>query len=1120
VDLARQRIKQLGKLTTNKRAQFFISSCIMILLAVIIFRNWLFTSQWPAGGDILGWISRSYILDKDFRWLKLWRPYSFGFVEGINSMDIFNAFSNWVFGNPATAVKAFTFSLFLVAGFSMYAFAYCYSKNHLAALSASLVYILNQWLFSQLTEGHVDIIFSYAIFPLVFLLVDRFLKTNKIKDGLVAALALSLLLTGFHPEFTVIYGTFLLIFLLSRIIMSFFREGSKNLVQRTKTFARKLIIIIVPFLLLSSFWLIPFLLSVRSPYLSPTYTYPLEDAAKISYQNIGDAFALRSWEVWGYKQVVDVQNGIGFPGFPVFSVWFIILLACISVIFFRRDRYTVIFTFSVFVSAIVASGPNSPIGNIFVWAWFNVPHFAVFRAASRWIAIAAFCYAFLISVFVSLSTKFIKRTKMNKFEDVYYQRAKVAREGESREAYVPAVSLNKAVRHLHKLLYYLAFSLLILILLAGFFSCYFFFNKGLQVYTPPETYLAPYNWVANYQGDYKVVTASNSPSEWMNLPYQESDFASGGMLTDVGWGHDLGYDSSFIHDKPTLQDGGWNPSARYFVDYLRFRLARQSLTKNMAEMLGTLGYKFIILPNYASDNIRNFFMNQEGVKTVFANGSVILENEFFTPRIFPTGEYAVVVGGSEAFPSLCAIDNFRLNKTALLFADQVVGTPDNKTIFDGSNAMVFVDSDLLDLIMLQLQGETVLEYASDYTFSSLNYTGYWVSWPSWHTVGGFTLGRNVATTFGRNTMTIPFQLSSEGLRDIWIRVGFADGRGELSVYVDETLVGKLRPSSNFWSGLRWLNLTQLDLTAGQHTMRLTNDGTGYNDVDAMSIVDPTLFRQKSDEVLDFFGKYQGRTIYLLQAESAFNYSQGYFANTFPFEGYTLSSDGSASQLQQPSAHFFVPKQGRYIIGVRLLFGPSRGLVDLDVAGEGFQVYCYSPNTEFKWVTLGPLTMDIGEKTMTLDTAGRVDIDEIAICSLKGSEDSLSTNNLFSSDTNPVQSLTIEKEGSYKYTVQVSNTAPFLLTFSDSYNPLWKAYVDGTEIQPIVAYSFVNGFFINKTGQFNIVLYFTGQTYADIGIWISVASLLVTSVLLVTPTRIFSKSNRILKTEPLASYPSQ
>jgi len=1219
----------LKKFVGSKFARVLIDFSLITFVAVIIFRNWIFTSEWPAGGDILGWISRSYILGGDMRWLNLWRPYSFGFVEGINSMDFFLALIYWSCGNAATTIKIFTFSSFLVAGFSMYAFAYRYSNNYLAALSASLIYTLNQWFFTQLTEGHVDIIFSYALFPVVLLLVDRGLRTYRTKDVLLTAMALSLLATGFHPEFVVIYGVFLVFFVLSHMLALTCAQA-KNLHSSRKILTQKFVVIAVSFVLISSFWLIPFLLNIRSPYLSPTYRYPIEDAVQISYQNILDAFVLRAWEVWGYTQVIDLRSELGFPGFPVYALLLIIFSISIFTAFFHRDRYTIFFAFSTFISAIIAAGPNSPFESFFTWAWFNVPYFAVFRAASRWIAIAAFCHAFLVSVLVSLSTSYIKKVKTTHFQNVYFKKARLIEKKETPEVYVSAEVLNKAIKYLRRLLYYSACLLLILIFLSGFLSSFYFFSHGLQVYTPPKNYLKPYYWIANNPGDYKIVTVSNSPSEWLNLSYQESDFAHGGMLTTIGWGHDIGYDSSFIHDKPTLQDGGWNPFARDFVDYLRFHLARQSLTKNLPEMLGTLGYKFVVLPIYASDNIKTFFFNQEGVSTVFTNGSVIFENKFFTPRIFAANQYVIVIGGLEAFSSLCTIDNFKLDKTGLIFANQV--EPFYNHILNDSDALVFVNSDIVDLIMLSLKEETIFEYASTYAAASLNHTKYWTNWPSWRTVGGFTLGRNTATTCGNNTMNIPFQISSVGTYDIWIRIGFADWRGELSVYVDETHVGKLRPSSNFWSKLIWLNLTRLELTSGQHIITLINDGTGWNDVDAIAVVNSTLFKQKSEEISNFLSKYQGRIIYLSEAESSFNYSQAYSVYRFPYEGYTLKSEGdfysniapfanafasstekigmepeyandgrldtrwsSAKGMpqwleldwpttqeivaveiyfenavarryaietwngenwehqvtvenyeeaqyqfinfsgpvktdklriyvteatefesvsieeikayppaQKPvwSVKFEVPKEGEYSFALRLATGPDFGSVEIATENKTFPPFtCFNNSTTFTWYEV-TVPLNSGAHIINVTGTGKTMIDK-AILYSRTLESNVSINSLFNTDT-AQPDVSYEKVNPCKYIVHVNSTKPFILIFSDSYHPLWKAYVDGVEISPIIAYSFVNGFFINKTGQFDIIIYFKGQTYADIGLKISAISLIVTLAILLTPSNMLKK----------------
>jgi len=48
--------------------------------------------------------------------------------------------------------------------------------------------------------------------------------------------------------------------------------------------------------------------------------------------------------------------------------------------------------------------------------------------------------------------------------------------------------------------------------------------------------------------------------------------------------------------------------------------------------------------------------------------------------------------------------------------------------------------------------------ASDYGFKSLNYTKYWVKWPSWRIVGSFVYWGDTLTTNGVNTVKIPFKV--------------------------------------------------------------------------------------------------------------------------------------------------------------------------------------------------------------------------------------------------------------------------------------------------------------------------------------------------------------------------
>ncbi|MEM3829242.1 MAG: hypothetical protein QXP36_08535, partial [Conexivisphaerales archaeon] len=56
-----------------------------------------------------------------------------------------------------------------------------------------------------------------------------------------------------------------------------------------------------------------------------------------------------------------------------------------------------------------------------------------------------------------------------------------------------------------------------------------------------------------------------------------------------------------------------------------------------------------------------------------------------------------------------------------------------------------------------------------------------------------------------------------------------------------------------------------------------------------------------------------------------------------------------------------------------------------------------------------------------------------------------------------------------------------------YDRLWRAYVNGKEVESTPLYGMVNGFQINDTGIIHIKLYYTLQTYYTIGLMVSLMS---------------------------------
>jgi len=1081
---------------------------IITLIGVVVFRNFLFSSYWPSGGDILGWISRAYLFAHDLRWTYTWRPQSFGFSENLYAMDFFYMLFYSLLKDPVLLIKLVMFFVYVFSGFSVYILAFSYTRNNLASLSASLVYMTNQWVASQLTEAHLAILISYACFPLFLFLFDQALKKGKLKTILAFSLSLAFLWTGFHPECVIIYSITLILFAITYLS---YPSKEEKFQFRVKRMMKVIIISAATSFLLSAFFTIPFILNVNAPYLSTKYSYFIEDFYNISYKNLTDAFVLRAIENWGYTNVIgDVYYGLTLQNFPTYMLLcFIFGLAVLITLIFRLNRYTVFFTTVMLVSILLAMGPYSILGDFFIWAWSNIPHFSAFRAASRWIMMAALSHSYFISVLVSMITGYLSKSKASTTGEYNFtvKIHKINVNNPFKCFRISIEQINFILRKMNKFLRILGFFLLLAIFVSGFISCEFLFSQGLQVHTLPECYVKPYYWIANQTGDFKIVTVNNSPEEWLGSS-AETDFAFPGMLTEVGWWHDIGQDSAYIHDKPVLQNGGWDFSSREFVDHLRFRVARQQLTENMFKILGTFNYKYVVIPCYASEKIREFFFHQKGVEITYNSvNSFILKNRFYTSQIFASENYSVIVGGLESFLSLTKIEGFNLSKNALIFADKNQELLENG-ILKNSEFLIFVNSRLIDLIMLTMKDSLIR--ASDYGFKSLDYENHWVKWPSWRTVGSFVYWDDVLTTSGANAIKIPFQVDGDGCYYIWIRLGFAPNRGELTITVDNLFQTKIKPETKFWSEPRWINLTCLGLERGNHVITIKNDGTGFNDIDSIAVIKTSTFHEQERKILENIKNSDTSLLYLLEAEINFlkNPDSTWNFESYPYNDYLISHQTTENgQILTENMKIYTPKEGNYQFFARCLKGPQNGILHLKVDNIFLNASCYSENPDFEWLNLGSVYMTQGEHEIGVRSTGTVKLDLLAIASTRRNERFSSIDELFKEYLENTI-ISFEKVSPCLYKVHVKAEKPFILVFSDAYHPLWKAFLDdGTEISPINLYHIVNGFFINKTGEFNLTVYFVGQDYVNLGLDISLSAFIIITITLVMPQKAYRKIRR-------------
>jgi hypothetical protein len=232
-----------------------------------------------------------------------------------------------------------------------------------------------------------------------------------------------------------------------------------------------------------------------------------------------------------------------------------------------------------------------------------------------------------------------------------------------------------------------------------------------------------------------------------------------------------------------------------------------------------------------------------------------------------------------------------------------------------------------------------------------------------------------------------------------------------------------------------------------------------------------------------------------------------------FSGYSRVSiwelEALALQATSSPAKIVVPQKGRYMLATRVGIGPGNGTLCFDISGSMHSVYCNGSTSQFEWREMGPISLDAGEQCISIGGVGPVELDEILLYSLKDEEHYLSLSELFDLAT-PKVSLEFKNVNPCMYEVNVNASEPFTLVFSEAYNPLWKAIVDGQEFSSTRAYSLVNSYSITKTGQFKMTLYFTGQSYAEKGLIISLSTCAAIAVLALVPSKIRNKIIRLGK----------
>ena len=1069
--------------TLTKLKEHLSGLTAIVVLTILANRNLLFSPDFPAGTDMFGWINTVSMLTKNRAMFNLWRYYSFGEVY-VFTLRLPLSILNLFLQNSLFVVKIFIFVTFVFSGASMYFFTYYYTKRKIASLFSSIVFMVNQWYMSQWASGHLNHTFAYAMLPLVFFSFDKSLKSGKLKPIIVFSASLTLMLLSRFDPFA--YSMpFLILYALSVAAIPYRGMGRKIVsihILKVVFVGGALVF------LFSAFQFVPMLSGVRVDFISLKTSFPIEEFNGYSFGLFESLLGLaRESGYLGWK------GGIWWNTHPFLIltqyriVMSILVILAFSAIIFRRDRLTLFFIFSALISAFLAKGPHPPFGEVFLWLYFNVPFFSVLHVPNRWLMITYFSYAFLAGITVNAVCARLQ--SLTKFD--------LRR---SRGNY----------KFFKKTLKPLQYIFLIFVAIPMFFPSWYILTNGFQTWRPPEKYVQPHLWIAEQSGDFRVAT----------VPYYQ-----GWMFQGGSWKQDLGVVSPFFHGKPVIGMGGWNPYARDFVGYT-YRLIATNSTNNLAKILGSFNIKYLLVQGYLPTQAlpsgysptyqHYFFSKQKGLRPVYAyENSTVFENESWTPNIYPVLKYAIVVGGREAFTALTTVDNLNLSDWNLLFANQIadqMGVDQLLKLINDSPLLIFVNSEPLDLAMLTLENAIRIR-AVDYAYPSTNKYEHWISDDWWTNMGMLVLNRRVLLTSGNLSLSIPVNVENSGEYDIWIRLLYGESRGNLSVKIDTTELGSILPYARHYSGLRWTKIGSARLEQGQHDVTLTNNkstiewapGDSTN-IDEILLVKPQEFELAINKTNQLLQQSPARILSIIEGEQMFKWATTpHFTEWWTARQPFIASGGWVASTTSENTwiplKYSILRGGRYTIALRIMVGPDQRTLRIFIDDtEYLSVNATSQEPNFKWITLDPVTLQSGNHTFDLYGEGKLEIDQIVIYSLNQDEDETTLGDIFKTDK-PQTTISYEMINPTMYTVHVKTDTPFFLVFSDAYHNLWKAYIDGEEIQSIPAYSFVNTFQISKTGEYDIIIEFIGQRYVVYGGIISITSITLAVIYLMFGVKI-------------------
>jgi arabinofuranan 3-O-arabinosyltransferase len=533
--------------------------------------------------------------------------------------------------------KLWLICLLFGAGISMYFLFSVISRNshRFAKFTAGLSYMYSLYAIVNLVGLHPFLIFYMALPLMLGLYILNLRKGFDIKYIALLTFA-SMLMSAYNPTLMLINFIVLGLFYFYYIAVI----NRQNILLTLKLN----VVFVLSYLAVSLYWFIPVINYASSAWWSQIFSEPL------TMQNIGSSYTevFRLLGFWGFYSGYRGQPYFNFSpdllqnSFLVILSLVIPLIAGISILSKPRDKVRLFFALLLIVCipmAVASYPPNNPhgLGQLYKWAYDNIPFFSVFRDNYKFVMPIALAYsaliAFLVNDFLNPSFKLSKKI----------------------------LSIKKhPVKTSH-----VAVALILSILLVNAWPVLTgnVIGQDQTVDSIPSYWYEAANWLNTVPGDGGVLLM---PEQYFPI---------------YNWGTKAGDINVALFNRPQVFEETTS-GAYYSHSADAMKAAYSSLVGNETEYagkaLGLLGVEYVLQRNdvnweyynvQSPDEVKSLLAQQDGIHLVQSFGELdFYKNDYYVPVVYAANHLIYVNGSVLSLPSSQLLDSLEVNSSALFFS--------------------------------------------------------------------------------------------------------------------------------------------------------------------------------------------------------------------------------------------------------------------------------------------------------------------------------------------------------------------------------------------------------------------------------------------------------------------